>query len=139
MLFDLDGTLTDSGPGIASSVAYAMAALGAAPLSQAQLRAFMGPPAHDGFEALGFDAATSERAVLEYRSYMAKKGLFENEVFPGVEDVLVSLRESGVTMAVATSKPTVFAMRVLEHFGLAGYFAYVSGSELDGRPGPKKM
>jgi len=138
VLFDLDGTLTDSGPGIASSVSHALSALGAAPLSDAQLRAFMGPPAHDGFEALGFDAATSERAVTEYRSYMAEKGLYENEVYPGVEDVLMGLREDGVTMAVATSKPTVFAMRVLEHFGLFGYFAYVSGSELDGRARAKQ-
>jgi phosphoglycolate phosphatase len=138
VLFDLDGTLTDSGPGIANSVSHALLALGAPPLSDAQLRAFVGPPAHDGFEALGLDAATSERAVTTYRSYMAEKGLYENEVYPGVEDVLIALRDDGVTMAVATSKPTVFAMRVLEHFGLSGYFAYVSGSELDRRARPKK-
>ncbi len=117
---------------------HALSALGAPPLGGTQLRAFIGTPAHEGFEALGFDEATSERAVAAYRSYMAEKGLYENEVFPGVEEVLMALRESGVTMAVATSKPTVFAMRVLEHFGLSGYFAYVSGSELDGRARAKQ-
>jgi phosphoglycolate phosphatase len=133
VLFDLDGTLTNSGAGIANSVSFALSALGAAPLSDAQLRAFVGPPAHDSFAALGFDAATAERAVVEFRRYMADKGLYENEVYPGIEDVLRALRGNGVTMAVATSKPTVFATRVLEHFALSGYFAYVSGSELDGR------
>ena len=138
MLFDLDGTLTDSGVGIANSVSFALSALGAAPLSDAQLRAFVGPPAHDGFEALGFDPATAERAVVEYRKYMADKGLYENEVYPGIEDVLRALRDNGVTMAVATSKPTVFATRVLEHFALSGYFAYVAGSELDRRARAKR-
>jgi phosphoglycolate phosphatase len=133
VLFDLDGTLTDSGVGIANSVSFALSTLGAAPLSDAQLQAFVGPPAHDSFEALGFDAATSERAVTEYRRYMAEKGLYENEVYPGIEALLSRLRDSGVTLAVATSKPTIFANKVLEHFGLSGYFTYVSGSELDGR------
>ncbi|MGA3220057.1 MAG: HAD hydrolase-like protein [Acidimicrobiales bacterium] len=133
VLFDLDGTLTDPGVGIFNSVSFALSRLGAEPLDRAQLRDFVGPPAHDCFEALGFDAATSERAVVEYRRYMAEKGLYENEVYPGIEAVLSGLRDGGATLAVATSKPTVFARRVLEHFGLSGYFAYVSGSELDGR------
>ncbi len=133
VLFDLDGTLTDSGAGIANSVAFALSALGAEPLSDLQLRDFVGPPAHDAFEALGFDAAATERAVVEYRRYMADKGLYENEVYPGMEDVLRALRDNGVTMAIATSKPTVFATRVLEHFALSSYFTYVAGSDLDRR------
>ncbi len=133
VLFDLDGTLTDSGPGIANSVLHALSVLGADPLSDAQLRAFVGPPVHDSFAGLGFDGPTCERAVVEYRRYLAEKGLYENEVYPGIEMVLSALRDGGVTLAVATSKPTVFATKVLEHFGLSGFFAHVSGSELDGR------
>ncbi len=138
MLFDLDGTLTDPGVGVANSVSFALSALDAAPVSDLQVRAFVGPAAHDSFEALGFDAATAERAVVEFRRYMAEKGIYENEVYPGIEDVLRALRDNGVTMAVATSKPTVFAARVLEHFALSGYFAFISGSEIDGRARPKR-
>jgi len=139
VLFDLDGTLTDPGVGIFNSVSFALSRLGAEPLDPSQLRDFVGPPAHECFEARGFDAATSERAVVEYRRYMAEKGLYENEVYPGIETVLSTLRDGGATLAVATSKPTVFARRVLGHFGLSGYFTYVSGSELEGRARAKRV
>ena len=133
MLFDLDGTLTDSGPGIANSVLHALSVLGAEPLSGPQLRAFVGPPVHDSFAGLGFEGPALERAVAEYRSYLGEKGLYENEVYPGIEVMLRALRVGGGTLAVATSKPTFFATQVLEHFGLSGFFAHVSGSELEGR------
>ena len=133
VLFDLDGTLTDSGPGIANSVLFALSALGAEPVTTAQLRAFVGPPVHDSFEGLGFDQPTCERAVAEYRRYFAQKGIYENQVYPGIEVVLSALRDKGVTLAVATSKPTAFATQILDHFGLSGFFSHVSGSELEGR------
>jgi phosphoglycolate phosphatase len=133
VFFDLDGTLTDSGVGIANSVLFALSALGAEPLGAAQLRAFVGPPVHDSFEALGLGPATCERAVAEYRRYFAKKGIYENQVYPGIEMVLGALRDRGAKLAVATSKPTVFANQILDHFGLSGYFSHVSGSELAGR------
>lgn len=132
VLFDLDGTLTDPGVGIANSAAHALAAIGREPLSDRQLAAFVGPPLQEAFAALGFDTETCTVLVRTYREYFAEQGILENRVYPGIEEMLERLRENGTTLAVATSKPLIFARRVLRHFGLDTYFAQVSGPELDG-------
>lgn len=132
VLFDLDGTLTDPGTGIGNSVSHALATLGMPTLSAAQLRAFVGPPLQDSFGALGLSPADVDRAVVAYRSYFTDRGIYENVVYDGIPELLQDLRDHGVRLAVATSKPTVFAQRIVEHFELSAYFDVVIGSELDG-------
>jgi phosphoglycolate phosphatase len=132
VLFDLDGTLTDPGVGIFNSVAYAFNALSLPPLNDEQLRGFVGPPLQDSFASLGLGSYEVATAVEAYREYFGKRGLYENEVYPGVPDALDALRAEGFGLVVATSKPRVFAERILRHFKLAHHFAIVVGSELDG-------
>jgi phosphoglycolate phosphatase len=132
VLFDLDGTLTDSGPGITRGVAYAMAAVGGGVLTDKQLRAFVGPPLPESFAAYGLDAERTQRAIARYREYFVATGIYENTVYPGIQELLAGLEATGTTMAVATSKPAVFARRIVEHFGLARSFTYVAGADLDG-------
>jgi phosphoglycolate phosphatase len=132
VLFDLDGTLTDSGLGIGRSVAFALDALGKPALSDAQLRSFVGPPLPESFAAVGLDKVLIDQAIGKYREYFATTGMFENAVYPGIEPLLASLRHAGTRLAVATSKPEVFARRIVDHFGLTSYFDHVAGSGLDG-------
>ena len=134
ILFDLDGTLTESGPGIISSVRYALAKMGGPVLDDEQLRLFIGPPLLDSFRDLcGFDPAEVAVAIAAYREYYATDGQYENSVYDGIPELLTSLREAGRTLAVATSKAEVFAASILDHFALTEYFTTVVGSELDGR------
>ena len=133
ILFDLDGTLTDSGPGIMNAVRYALDRLSLPELDEKTLRSFIGPPLADSFErccALDHDGAV--KAVDTFREYYVVTGIFENSVYPGIPETLERLRGAGRTLAVATSKPQTAADRVLEHFGLRKYFSYVTGSTEDG-------
>jgi phosphoglycolate phosphatase len=133
VLFDLDGTLTDPLVGITRSVQFALRSLGLEVAEPAALIAFIGPPLQDAFEALtGLGPDDAVTAVAAYREYFAAQGIYENALYPGIPGVLRSLREDGAVLGVATSKPTVFANQILEHFGLAEYFDAVSGAELDG-------
>lgn len=133
VLFDLDGTLTDPKPGITRSVQYALRKRGLEPPDADQLEPFIGPPLAQSFrERLGFDAAEAKRAVDDYREYFSRQGLYENSVYEGIPALLRELRESGRCVCLATSKPTVFAERILEHFDLARHFDLVVGSHLDG-------
>jgi phosphoglycolate phosphatase len=134
ILFDLDGTLTESGPGIISSVRYALATMGAPALGDQQLRRFIGPPLLDSFrDFCGFDPDQVTTAIAAYREYYATDGQYQNSVYAGIPELLTSLGEAGRTLAVATSKAEVFAESILGHFDLRGYFSTVVGSELDGR------
>jgi phosphoglycolate phosphatase len=134
ILFDLDGTLTASGPGIMSSVRYALAKMGEPALDDEQLRRFVGPPLLDSFRDIcGFDPQEVVVAIAAYREYYGTDGQYENAVYDGIPELLTSLRAAGRTLAVATSKAEVYAASILEHFDLAGYFTTVVGSELDGR------
>jgi phosphoglycolate phosphatase len=134
VLFDLDGTLTDPAEGITKSVEYALSCYGITVADRRELYPFIGPPLADSFmEYYGFDESTAKDAVAHYREYFSVKGIFENRVYDGVRELLHYLSESGRKIILATSKPAVFASRILEHFDLAGYFAFISGSELDGR------
>ena len=135
ILFDLDGTLTDPEEGITRSIGYALERLGAPPRDQAALRACIGPPLRLTFARLlaTDDAPTIERGVELYRERFGAKGLYENRPYDGIAEILATIRGSGRRLFVATSKPTVFATRVLEHFSLIEYFDGVYGSELEGR------
>lgn len=133
LLFDLDGTLTDPMVGITSSVQYALEKFGIRVRYLKELIPFIGPPLAESFQKFyGFSKEDAERAIQYYREYYAPKGIFENEVYEGIPEMLAHLTEAGFTLLVATSKPTVFARKVLKHFGMEDYFSFVGGSELDG-------
>lgn len=134
LFFDLDGTLTDSRPGIVSGIQHALQVMGLdVPPAEALLR-FIGPPTHDAFrEILGTaDPELNARAIAIYRERYALSGLFENSVYPGVSEGLSVLAEAGATMFVVTSKPLMFAERIIDHFELRRFFRRVYGSELNG-------
>jgi len=140
MLFDLDGTLTDPKQGIIGCLRYALESLGAnAPAAQA-LERLIGPPLSESFAHLlgPGDNDRVEQAVRLYRERFTAKGMFENSVYPGIVDALAELRDYGVQLFVATSKPRGFAERIVEHFELGRFFSNVYGSELSGANADKK-
>lgn len=133
ILFDLDGTLTNSKEGILNCVKYALEAKGVPVPSEEELMPFIGPPLMVSFQKYtGFSEQEAKEAVEKYRQRYAVTGLFENAVYEGIEDVLKKLKEKGCVLAVATSKPEVFSKQILEHFHLDGYFQEIVGSALDG-------
>ncbi len=133
ILFDLDGTLTDPMIGITSSVQYALASFGIEERNLRTLIPFIGPPLKESFmKYYGLSDEQGDQAVEKYREYFGPKGIFENEVYPGIADMLCKLRDRGYTLILATSKPWVYAKQILSHFDLDGYISYVSGSELSG-------
>ena len=137
-LFDLDGTLTDSSVGITKSVIYALKKYGIEEEDQKKLYAFIGPPLTESFQKFyGFSAEQSIEAVEYYREYYREIGIFENKVYEGMKETLRQLKEKGKRLIVETSKPEPFARRIIRHFGLASYFEYVAGMELDGGRGTK--
>lgn len=132
ILFDLDGTLTDSSQGIINSIIYALEKYDINDYDMPLLRKFLGPPLHESFEKfMGFDKKKSLQAVKLYREYFSSKGLLENEVYAGVNDLLQNLKENGKTLIVATSKPQPFTDKIMEHFDLAKYFDFIAGSNMD--------
>ena len=132
IFFDLDGTLTDSGPGIVASVAYALRKLGVEPPEPEQLRPFIGPPLLWSFAHFyGFDEEKSREGVRLYREYFTAGGMFENSVYPGIPEALEGLRVAGFRLAVAPSKPELFSLQIVEHFGLSAYFEAVCGAAMD--------
>ncbi len=138
--FDLDGTLTDSGPGIMHAVAYAMQALGRPVPDRREMARYIGPPLHRSFqEYAGMDEATANQAVERFRVYYHRQGKFENRPYPGIPALLARLQAQGKTLAVATSKPEVTAVEILEHFDLARYFAFIAGATMDSSRVAKAM
>lgn len=132
ILFDLDGTLSDSSQGIINSIIYALEKYDVNDYDMSLLRKFLGPPLHESFEKfMGFDKEKSLQAVKLYREYFSSKGLFENEIYGGVSDLLQNLKENGKALIVATSKPQLFTDRIMEHFNLAKYFDFIAGSNMD--------
>ena len=139
ILFDLDGTLTDPKPGITRCVQYALHKFGIEEPDLDKLEPFIGPPLLDSFqEFYGFEEEKGQQAIVYYRERFRTVGLFENEVYPGIAQMLARLQEAGCHLAVASSKPEIFVKRILEHFGLSSYFEVVVGSELDGRRARKE-
>lgn len=136
--FDLDGTIIDSAPGITNSVMYALKKFGIDETDREKLYRFIGPPLTDSFAGLyGFDEEKSWKGVEYFREYYQEKGIFECQVYEGLEETLSQLKSAGKRLFVATSKPEVYARRIIGHFGLEEYFEYVAGMELDGGRGSK--
>lgn len=132
LLFDLDGTITDPKEGITKCVQYALSKFGIEEECD-NLISFIGPPLTDSFmDFYGFDKQKAELAINYYRERYAKIGLFENSAIDGIHEVLEKLKNSGYTLAVATSKPTCFAISICEKYDFSKYFDIIMGSELDG-------
>ena len=132
LLFDLDGTLTDPSVGITNSVMYALRHMGVEPPERRTLYKFIGPPLMDSFaQEYGFSQEEARQAISWYREYFQDRGIFENAPYPGIADVLHALRGTGKRLLVATSKPEIFARRILERFGLIDAFEFVAGANLD--------
>lgn len=132
ILFDLDGTLTDPKEGITKSVQYALAHYGIQVDDLDSLIPFIGPPLMDSFKKFyGFQPDRAREGVLVYREYFTEKGWCENKVFPGIVQMLEELRKAGKKLYVATSKPEVFALKILKHFELLEYFDGVGGADLE--------
>lgn len=133
LLFDLDGTLTDPKIGITTCVQYALKEFGIEEPDLDKLEPFIGPPLKNSFmEFYGFTEEQADRAVEKYRERFSELGMYENEVYAGIPQMLRSLQSCGMFLAVASSKPTVYVEKILEHFDLRKYFKVVVGSELDG-------
>ncbi|HEL1762202.1 TPA: HAD family hydrolase [Streptococcus suis] len=132
ILFDLDGTLTDSGQGILNSVAYALEKMGIEEPDAANLNRFIGPPLYESFSRFyQLSPEDTQSAVDAFRVYFKEKGMFENQLYPGIIPLLEELRTVGKTLVIATSKPEIFAKQILEHFGIAHYFDVIAGASLD--------
>jgi len=132
ILFDLDGTLTDSKPGITRCVQHALAELGVTVEDLDVLTPFVGPPLRESFARYyGFTDEQSLRAIACYRERFASVGLFENAVYTGVPELLDALQGAGMTLAIASAKPAPFVDRILDHFALRSYFKVVAGASLD--------
>ncbi len=132
ILFDLDGTLTDPKVGITSSVAYALEKFDIHIKDKSVLNKFIGPPLMEAFmEFYDFSTEQAQQAVTLYREYFAKRGIFENLVYEGIETLLKDLRAAGKRLCIATSKPEPFAIKISEHFGLTEFFEYIAGATLD--------
>jgi phosphoglycolate phosphatase len=133
ILFDLDGTLTDPYRGITNSIKYSLKKLGIFEEDENKLKLFIGPPLEKSFaKYFSFDKNTAQKAVEYYREYFSEKGMYENTLYNGIEHVLKELNNKNKKCIVATSKPEIFANRILEHFHIDTYFNYVVGSNLEG-------
>ncbi len=132
ILFDLDGTLTDPGLGITKSVQYALRTYGIEEPDLTRLYPFIGPPLKDSFmKYYGFPESRAKEAIGRYREYFTARGMFENQVNDGIEEMLAALQKAGKSLLVATSKPEEFAVQILKHFDLYRYFDFVGGASMD--------
>lgn len=132
VFFDLDGTITDSGNGIINAALYALEKYNISVNEKNELRKFIGPPLQDSFSTdYGFNEEEIDGVIATFREYYSEKGLFENEVYQGMEEVLKELKNRNKKLVIATSKPEVFTIKVLEHFDLLKYFDYIGAASLD--------
>ena len=132
VLFDLDGTLTDSAPGIHAGFRHALATVDAPAPTEEQLSMVVGPPLIDTLRGMGLTEDAAQRALAAYFERYDERGWAENTAFDGIESVLTRLQERGVRLGVATSKSERFAVRILNHFGLSRYFEFIGGASNDG-------
>lgn len=138
ILFDLDGTLTDPALGITNCVMYALKHFNIEVKERSELFKFIGPPLVASFkEYYGFSEDDAQKALSLYRERFSDTGLFENEIYDGIEELLDALTKNGARLFVATSKPDVYAEKILEHFNIKRYFAYICGNTLN-EDRPKK-
>ncbi|MBR2667089.1 MAG: HAD hydrolase-like protein [Oscillospiraceae bacterium] len=139
ILFDLDGTLTDPADGICRSIKYALEKAGLPVEPKEAYHKWIGPPLADSFQRFAHvSPEQAETLVQSYRERFSVTGMFENEVYPGIPELLETLCGAGCRLLVATSKPTVFARQILDHFGLLPRFLLVSGTSLKGRSASKE-
>lgn len=131
ILFDLDGTLTDSGEGIINCATLALRHFGLPVPAYEDMRTFVGPPLRDSFIRFGVPADQTDEAIRVYRSRYIPTGMFENTPYPGIRELLETLRAEGYTLYVATSKPEEMSVTILEKFDLAKYFCRICGASID--------
>ena len=132
IFFDLDGTLTDSGEGIINCAAMTLERFGLPVPSRQEMGVFVGPPLDKTFIEFGVPADRTDEAIRIFRSRYVTVGKFENFPYPGIPELLQNLKNAGHRLFVATSKPEVTALEVLEHFQLSQYFEFICGATLDG-------
>ncbi len=139
VLFDLDGTLTDPKEGITKAIAYALRHFGVEVEDLSTLEKFIGPPLHEAFpEFYGFDADTTDAAIGKFREYYNVHGWCENVPYEGLSEFLQSLRDAGLRLAMATSKPEATARKVAEHFGFASQLELICGAPVGDEAAAKK-
>ena len=139
ILFDLDGTLTDSAEGITKSAAYALKHFNIEVTDLKSLEKFIGPKLQDSFmEFYNFSEEQAERASELFQERFARIGKFENKLYPGIKELLEKLKNSGRKLYVATSKPVFYSKEILDHFSISQYFEDISGAELDGSKSHKE-
>ena len=131
ILFDLDGTLTDSGEGIINCAILALEHFGLPIPSREDMRVFVGPPLHESFINHGVPADKTDEAIKVYRSRYIPIGAYENTPYPGIREMLEALKAAGHCLYVATSKPEEMSIKILEHFDLAKYFDKICGATMD--------
>ena len=132
ILWDLDGTLTDPMIGITTCVQYALRHLGIEVKDLQELCPFIGPPLVESFSTFyGFSPEQARQAVGRYREYFSRQGIFENELYPGIKELLEDLKKHGVRILLASSKPEVYARKILEHFQLLPFFDFVAAATMD--------
>jgi phosphoglycolate phosphatase len=131
VLIDLDGTLSDSSVGICRSLQHAFAACGFEPPSYDQVRSLIGPPFEETLPILGIPESELKRVIHSYRERYEDVGLYENDVYPGIAEMLIDLRDNEYTLAIATAKPQVTAVRIVEHFGFTEHFSVQAGATIE--------
>lgn len=132
ILFDLDGTITDSGEGITKSVQYALKAFGISVDNLNDLNKFIGPPLKDSFKKFyGFDDEKAELGLIKYREYYADRGIYENSLYDGIVEVFDKLKKNNKKIILATSKPEIYAKQILEYFKIDHYFSFVAGADFE--------
>lgn len=132
ILFDLDGTITDSGEGITKSVQYALKYFDILVSNLEDLYKFIGPPLKESFkEYYKFDEEKADIALVKYREYYADRGIYENSLYDGIIELLDTLKNDNKTIILATSKPEVYAKQILEYFKIDKYFTVVAGSDFE--------
>ena len=140
ILFDLDGTISDPGIGITNSVAYALEKFNIKVKERTELYKFIGPPLQDSFaQFYGFNEKECENAITYYREYFKERGLYENELYDGMEQLLKDIRNAGKKIILATSKPEKFAVEILEYFKIEQYFDMIAGATMDSSRSKKQM
>jgi phosphoglycolate phosphatase len=130
--WDLDGTLTESAPGIINCVRYALESFGIHEEDDDKLRLFVGPPLMYSFSHFyGFDEEKSRQAMNKYRERFGVKGLYENSVYDGIHETLTALKNDGKKLYIATAKPEIYMFKIIRHFDLEKYFDFAGGSDLE--------
>ncbi len=132
VFFDLDGTISDSAPGIINAVTYALDEMGIKYGNSDELKQFVGPPLVESFTSYcGFDKKQADKAIELFRVYYSDRGIMENSMYPGIRELLEALRAGGRHIVLATSKPETFAREIIARYGIGDCFEYIAGSTMD--------